>query len=217
MVTLPDSVLMPGLRALNLAEGCAIIHNAFTDLVFSAIKKDSALVDATRSAVAGRRNGLVPYSAIERTALAAVYRHPQVVSLVAQITRQPDLQPLPEGHELACSLLVYEKAGDHIRYHYDRNYFKGKTFTVLYTVLNSDASQLLPSSNTTCLWKRGERCIATQPNSLLVLNGEEVLHSAKPLGELERRVVLSMVYSTDTSQSVLQSVRQRVKDWSFGF
>lgn len=217
MAILPDTILMPGLSAVRVSPECAVVPNVLTDLLFSALKDEAARFAAIRSGTIGRNSGAVPYSALQGSVLAGVYGHSQMLQLVERVVGEKGLVPLSEGNELACSLLVYEKPGDRIGYHYDRNHYQGKTFTVLYTVVNDGSSSLVPSSNRTCIWTDRERCLATQPNSLFIMNGSEVLHSAKPLGDMERRVVLSMVYTTDPSQTLLQAARQRVKNWSFGF
>lgn len=220
MEVLPDEVLNRPVVAKEEAREFVVVRNALTDLVFSAVRMAAERLSATRSGFIGRKGGAVPFSRLmQEPVIPALYRHPQFVRMAQQAAgcREP-LRTIPSSHQHACSLLVYEEAGDSITWHYDRNYYSGKTFTVLLTLENRDASRLLPSGNTTCVWEDGgEMCWATAPNSVVVMQGQHVLHKAKPLGEGERRVVLSMVYSTDPRQSPAQMARQRVKDWSWGF
>ena len=61
----------------------------------------------------------------------------------------------------------------------------------------------------------GERTIATPPNSLVLFEGALVEHKATPIGEGERRGVLSMTFATDPSNSLLQGVARRIKDTAF--
>lgn len=222
MAGFPDAVLNRALAAERPAPGFVVVHNALTDLAFSALQASAAAATehATRTRFLGRKGGAVPFPELRRDpTFEALYTHPQFVRLVERASGSAaPLRPLPPAHGHACSLLVYSEEGDSIPYHYDRNYYRGRTFTVLLTLVNRDASALRPSANATCVWRDGaDLCRSTAPNSLVVMHGQSVLHKAEPLGRHERRVVLSMVYSTDPSQSPLQAARQRVKDWSWGF
>ncbi|KAK9827030.1 hypothetical protein WJX74_004069 [Apatococcus lobatus] len=213
LVTLwTTTLLMLSIAPTTLAQNLKPLMSTLGDLRMAA--------GATRTQFLGRKGGAVPYSELRRQpSFAALYHHPQFIRLVESVAGcTSPLRPLPPAHEHACSLLVYSQEGDSIPYHYDRNYFQGKTFTVLLTLVNRDASQLLTSANATCIWlEGGDWCWSTSPNSLVVMHGESVLHKANPLRRRERRVVLSLVYTTDPNQSPLQAARQRVKDWSWGF
>lgn len=219
MSTLPDHVLQRPLALVRVGPGFNMVHNVLIDLIFAAVSAECATARPVRSSMAGRKSGAVPFSALRSCPVTiGLYHHPEFIGLIEQAIQCKGLRPLPPEQMHACSLLVYEQEGDQIGYHYDWNHFKGTTCTVLLTITNQDASTLLNSSNSTCIWTDGsEKCWQTQLNSLVIMQGDRVLHRARPLKKGERRVVLSMVYSTDPSQTLVHAVRQRVKDWSFGF
>lgn len=218
-MVLPDLVLNDYPQSMQLAQGFDLVLNVLNDVVFSAVKQSALQKSGIRTAFLGRKGAAVPSDELANSMIEDLYTHPAFIALVQRISKcRNPLRPLPAKHKHRCSLLMYEKQGDAIPYHYDRNHYLGETYTVLLTLLNDDRSLILHSSNRTCLWaNQREVCIQTPPNSLVLLHGESVLHKATPLQSGERRVVVSMVYSTNPSQSVLQRVRQSVQDWSWGF
>ena len=60
-----------------------------------------------------------------------------------------------------------------------------------------------------------ERMIATPPNQLVVFEGAKVLHKATPIAEGERRVLLSMTFGTDPTNSAPLEIARRIKDIAF--
>ena len=56
--------------------------------------------------------------------------------MVATIAGVDTLVPTPLHDQSSCSVLVYEKPGDHIGWHYDHNFYKGRHFTVLIPIVN---------------------------------------------------------------------------------
>lgn len=119
---------------------------------------------------------------------------------------------LPESMPHSCSLLVYNQPGDHISPHFDINYYKGRTITVLLTIINKNKYGLCCSSNQTCA---NGTCQDTRENSLLIMDGERILHHTEKLQQGEMRVVLSMVFTTDPSQTNWQWLQMKLKDVSF--
>lgn len=126
------------------------------------------------------------------------------------------LKVTPEGDYSSCSILVYERPGDHIGWHYDHNFYRGRHFTVLLPVVNRNAAGSGLSSGRLFAKIGGvERLVPTPPNQLVVFEGAKVLHRATPIDEGERRVVLSMTFGTDPRISLPFELARRVKDMAF--
>ena len=207
--------------AVGGADGYGTANAVLSEPLLLGLQREARGFAAKRSGVPGaRKGGSVPFSELARDPLglcAGLYRSPEMLAVVQTVAgvREP-LRTLPAGRPHACSLLVYERPGDRIAWHHDTNYFRGTTVTVLLTLLNRDKRGGCCSANRSCAVLDGEaRCTDTRENSLIVLHGSRVLHSALPLGEGETRVVLSMVYSTDPRSTPLQRIGMAVKDWSF--
>ena len=60
---------------------------------------------------------------------------PNCSALISDIARL-QIEPTPLHDQSSCSVLFYEKPGDHIGWHYDHNFYKGRHFTVLIPLIN---------------------------------------------------------------------------------
>jgi hypothetical protein len=106
------------------------------------------------------------------------------------------------------------RPSDHIGWHFDHNFYRGRHFTVLLPVESQGSASGL--SHATLMFKDGgERVIATPPNTLIVFEGARVLHKVTPIRDGERRVVISMTYCTDPRNARWQGLARRVKDVAF--
>jgi hypothetical protein len=164
-----------------------------------------------------KKGGTIAYETLEAhtPALVRLYRSAEMRSRVSQITGVT-VVPTPLHDQSSCSVLVYEKPRDHIGWHYDHNFYKGRHFTVLIPVVNRDRDG--NGLSAARLWaKIGGRDveIATPPNRLIVFEGAKVRHRVTPIAEGERRVVWSMTYCADPRNSAWQGVARRVKDTAF--
>ena len=126
-----------------------------------------------------------------------------------------EVQPTEESLPTSCSLLVYDRAGDGIGWHYDVNYFAGRFFTVLVPV----------NTNRTCsvyVYRDAygqEQQIELQSDEYagrsIVFEGTIVYHKATPLCAGQQRVVLSLQYATDTRLTLWNRLMTFVKDRAF--
>ena len=211
-----DVPLMPAVATLKTP--CVVYTRSVLPPALLAQARDQALQLPVIETQLGphRRSGTVPAAALEGSCLAAIYRSPQMRSLVSEaMAAEVDIAPAQHPH--SCSLLTYRSAGDHITHHYDTNWYVGSTYTALLTLVNERADGTCCSSTRTCYTREdGEVCLPTEVNSLLIMRGDKVRHRATPLREGETRVVLSMTFTTDRSQWGWQCVGRWIKDTSFG-
>jgi hypothetical protein len=166
---------------------------------------------------AHKKGGTVAYQTLEREApeITRLYRSPLMQQFISRVTGTK-IQPTPLHDQSSCSLLFYEKPGDHIGWHYDHNFYKGRHFTVLIPLINNGQGEDGLSA-ARLLVKRGrsEIMIATPPNRLIVFEGARVRHKVTPIAGGERRVVWSMTYCADPRNSTLQGMARRIKDTAF--
>jgi hypothetical protein len=164
-----------------------------------------------------KKGGTIAYGTIRKFApkLAEFYdssTHRRAVSKIVGA----DLEPTPPRDESSLSILVYERPGDHIGWHYDHNFYRGRHFTVLLAIENRGyGADGLSASCLMAKFRGMERVIATPPNTLVAFEGARVVHKVTPIGEGERRVVLSMTYCTDPRNSLIREVARRFKDTAF--
>jgi hypothetical protein len=193
----------------------AILPDAKWRAVWREIDK---LVDTERSYLpAHKKGGTVAYETLieKAPAIVALYRSADFRELVSQITGVA-VAPTPLHDQSSCSILFYEKPGDHIGWHYDHNFYKGRHFTVLIPVINRDARDRgLSAARLYAKLGAKDVEVATPPNRMIVFEGARVRHKVTPIAEGERRVVWSMTYCADPRNSAWQGVARRVKDTAF--
>jgi len=192
-----------------------ILPAAQWELIRSAIDR---LVETERSYLpTHKKGGTVAYETLDAMAPAIVglYRSRPLRDLVSRITGVA-VEPTPTHDQSSCSVLFYEKPGDHIGWHYDHNFYKGRHFTVLIPIINRDSGGSRLSAARLHARLGGKDVeIATPPNRLIVFEGARVRHKVTPIAEGERRVVWSMTYCADPRNSAWQGMARRVKDTAF--
>ena len=203
----------------SFTERLATLDNILPSEEFSRLVEDvEKLVETERSFLpAHKKGGTVAYATLERKAprLVELYRSPDLQALISDIARL-QIEPTPLHDQSSCSVLFYEKPGDHIGWHYDHNFYKGRHFTVLIPLINRGReANGLSQAMLKVRQNRYERVIPTPPNAMIVFEGAKVRHKVTPIGEGEKRVIWSMTYCADPRNSVLQGMARRVKDTAF--
>jgi len=96
------------------------------DLFTHVVEEVSALIETERSYLpTHKKGGTVAYSVLREKAptLVSHYRSAAMRRLVSRIIGM-EVQPTPLHDESSCSVLFYEKPGDHINWHYDHNFYR---------------------------------------------------------------------------------------------
>jgi hypothetical protein len=176
------------------------------------------LVAPERSFVpAHKKGGTIAYEnliAAAPTIVGLYHCHP-FQALLSRLVGVP-LGPTPIFDQSSLSLLFYDRPGDHIGWHYDHNFYRGRHFTVLLALVNT-GSAAGGLSHATLRARLGDReiAVATAPNTLVVFEGARVRHVVTPLLEGERRLILSMTYCADPRSSWWQGCSRRLKDTAY--
>jgi len=214
------AIASPSDRALpSFERRLAVLDRPLSDADFRAVAAEIERLSGTeRSFVpTHKKGGTVAYETLCVAAprVVALYQSATFQDLVSRIVGVR-VVPTPLHDQSSCSVLVYERPGDHIGWHYDHNFYKGRHFTVLLPILNRDAAGIgLSAARLHVRLDGAEREIATPPNTLVVFEGAHVLHKATPIADGERRIVLSMTYATDPRNSIVQGIARRIKDTAF--
>ena len=164
-----------------------------------------------------KQGGTIAYDTIVREApvIAAYYHSDELKAYVSRIAGLT-LIPTPLRDQSSLSLLVYERPGDHIGWHYDHNFYRGRHFTILLPLENRGTGPGGLSHATLYARMEGEeRMIASPPNTLIMFEGAAVHHRVTPIIAGERRVVRSMTYCADPRAAWWQEVGRRAKDTAF--
>jgi hypothetical protein len=164
-----------------------------------------------------KRGKTISYHELSECApeVTAFYRSPQLHQWCSEVL-DCRIQPTPWNDLSSCSLLIYDQPKDHINWHYDINFYKGRHFTALLSLINTDASGAdVSSARLRVLEGTDERVVATSPNTFVLFEGAYVYHSVTALQEGERRIILSMTFCTDPSATPLQGFIRRGKDIAY--
>ena len=179
--------------------------------------RNLAEMDRTRIP-AHKKGATIGYDALRNSApeATALYHNPQYQAFVSRIAGE-HIYPTPIRDNSSLSVLLYERPGDHIGWHYDHNFYRGRHFTALIAIENTNRDgTALSGARLLVKGKDGkEFAIPTPPNTLVLFEGAKTLHRVTPLFEGERRVMLSMTYATDPRNSDAQELARKIKDTAF--
>jgi len=203
----------------DFADRFATVADLLPDDAFATVRLQAeGLAAGERNFIpAHKKGGTIAYDVIKRDApaLAALYHGDALQSFVSRLVGET-VQPTPAHDQSSLSVLIYDRPGDHIGWHYDHNFYRGRHFTILLPVINigHDADG---RSHARLIAKLGgaEVEVASPPNKLIVFEGARVLHRVTPVRADERRVVVSMTYCVDARISVFGEAARRIKDVAF--
>lgn len=165
-----------------------------------------------------KQGGSVSYHAIlneshQSSAIITLYRSPALRRFLSHIVKE-ELLLCPEHDPHSRALYYYTQPRDHIGFHYDRSYYKGKRYTVLMGLIErSDRCRLVAH-----LHKPGtkgemsEQAVPLDPGSLVIFNGDKLWHAVTPLGPGEERIVLTLQYVTNQEMGPFHRAFSNLKD-----
>lgn len=162
-----------------------------------------------------KQGGSVSRHSIDRAGMAfgELYRSPALRQFLDALCEQPLLDcQARDPHTYA--LYYYTEAGDHIGWHFDTSFYRGKRYTMLLGLVANESCHLECE-----LHKREEgratekRTITLQPGSAVFFDGDAVWHRVTPLaaGDSER-IVLTFEFVTDATMNPWRRLVSDVKD-----
>ncbi len=164
-----------------------------------------------------KQGGSVSYFAIANespdSAIISLYRSPALRRFLSQIVKE-ELLLCPDNDPHSCALYYYTQPGDHIGYHFDKSYYKGKRYTVLMGLIErSEQCRLVahlrqPGTKD----ELSEQAIPLDPGSLVIFNGDKLWHAVTPLGFREERIVLTMQFVTNQEMGPFHRAFSSLKD-----
>ena len=203
----------------DFADRLAVVQNLLPPPTFTALLDEAErLVSPERSFVpTHKKGGTVAYETLVATAptIVGFYHSREFMDFISRVVGVR-IVTTPIYDQSSLSVLCYEKPGDHIGWHFDHNFYRGRHFTVLIALSNQgQADGGLSHAELQARAGGREMAIPTAANTLVVFEGAQVLHKVTPLREGERRVVLSMTYCADPRAWWWQGIARRLKDTAF--
>jgi hypothetical protein len=146
-----------------------------------------------------KQGGSVSRHSIDALApcIAELYRAPELRAWLSELAGT-GLQLSPRDDSHAYALYFYTQPGDHIGWHYDTSYYRGRRYTLLLGVIDESSCRLDYQLHT----RTPERPVTAgsvqiPPGGLVFFDGDALRHRISPLGAGERRVSLTFEYLTD--------------------
>jgi len=172
--------------------------------------------DVNRNYVPGhKKGGSVSFYSIlsQAPAILSLYRSPALLTFLSRLVEAP-LMLCPENDPHSCALYYYQQPGDHIGFHYDTSYYKGKRYTVLIGLVErSEHCRLVARVR-----KHGEAeeiretRIPMDPGTVVLFNGDKLWHAVTPLGKDEERIILTLQYVTNQEMGPFNRAFSNLKD-----
>lgn len=79
------------------------------------------------------------------------------------------------------ALYFYTQEGDHIGYHYDSSFYKGRRYTILLGLINHSSCKLVCTLFTkTKTQPQQTLSLNLNPGDLVIFNGDNIWHSVTP-------------------------------------
>ena len=215
----PDLAAIATRSLPSFADRLAVLPEFLPVPVFAALAGEAEFLAAPeRSFVpAHKQGGTVAYETLiaAAPAIVACYHSKGLRDILSRLVGVP-IRPTPIYDQSSLSVLVYDKPGDHIGWHYDHDFYRGRHFTVLLALHNAgQAAGGLSHAVLAARLPEREIAISTAPNTLVVFEGARVCHRVTPIRDGERRIVLSMTYCTDPRSHWWQGCARRLKDTAF--
>jgi hypothetical protein len=164
-----------------------------------------------------KKGGTLSYEAIHHRAPACLsfYHSGPLRDWLSAVVGER-LEPTADHDQSSCSILYYDQSGDQINWHYDYNFYAGRHFTVLLSLVNRAAEGGLSAGRLMQRTKKGGDVEwDTSENALVIFEGARVFHRVSPIEGGDRRVMLSMTFSTDPRINPVKEVARRIKDMAY--
>jgi len=116
------------------------------------------------------------------------------------------ITPLTQPNSLC--LVVYDKAGDYIDWHFDTNHYNGRFFTLLLPVTFEETCGNYQYKNSE---EKTETVLLSKDEALL-FEGDKIFHRGKELCENQVRIILSCTFTTSQEIPIEEWIFQNVKN-----
>lgn len=203
----------------SFADRLASLPDFLPQASFEVVKGEAErLVAPERSFVpTHKKGGTTAYETLIANApsIVALYHSPALIDFVSRLVGL-QVRPTPIHDQSSLSVLFYEKPGDHIGWHYDHNFYRGRHFTLLIALRNEGSAERGLSHAVLMARIKGEELrLSTAPNMFVLFEGARISHKVTPILEGEKRLMLSMTYCTDERAYWWQGLSRRIKDTAF--
>ena len=163
-------------------EHLAVLPDFLPPHTFAALRAEAErLSDPERNYVpAHKKGGTIAYETLIQAApgIVSLYHSSDLLGLASRLVGIW-VGPTPIHDQSSLSLLVYNKPGDHIGWHFDHNFYRGRHFTLLLALVNTGQAA---GGLSHAMFERGSAAArsrsARRPNTLVIFEGALVQHES---------------------------------------
>lgn len=145
-------------------------------------------------------------------AFPALYRAPALLAFLRALTGE-DLKYCPDNDPHTYALYYYTEPGDHIGFHYDTSYYKGRRYTVLLGLVDESSCKLeyeLHREDPARETVSGQ--VSLSPGMLVVFDGDRLWHRVTESAPGDRRIALTLEYVTSLDMHPFRRFVSNMKD-----
>jgi hypothetical protein len=218
-VTPPDAKFdLPALRREFASQGAFLFIREFlapeiTRQLIAAVA--SVKTSVNRNYLPGhKQGGSVSRHTLEAQApsISALYRSPALIDWLGRLAGER-LQISPAEDPHGCALYFYTQPGDHIGWHYDTSYYRGKRFTLLIGLIDESSCRLDYELHTREIGAAVvPGSVRIPPGGMVFFDGDLLRHRITPASAGEERVSLTFEYVTDPGMHPWWRLISNMKD-----
>jgi len=120
-----------------------------------------------------------------------------------------DVTPLPNDIQNRMTLVVYEKEGDYIDWHFDTNHYEGRFFTLLIPITLEPTCGNYQYKNE----EEKDTDVEINKGQAILFEGDKVYHRGKMLCKDQHRVILSMTFVTSQKMNTWNYTMHKIKEF----
>jgi hypothetical protein len=120
-----------------------------------------------------------------------------------------EVTPLPNDIQNRMTLVVYEKEGDYIDWHFDTNHYEGRFFTLLVPITLEPTCGNYQYKND----EEKDTDVEINKGQAILFEGDKVYHRGKMLCKDQHRVILSMTFVTSQEMNTWNYTMHKIKEF----
>jgi len=164
-------------------------------------------VEGVRIEIPSKKQKCISLKRLQKSFPQIVEWYKSLPSIMSKIIgTKLKITPLTQSNSLC--LVVYEKEGDFIDWHFDTNHYNGRFFTLLIPISYVPTCGNFQYKNSNQI----TQTVELSKGEALLFEGEKVYHKAKKLCGNQRRVILSCTFTTSQEIPTIEIIFQQIKN-----
>lgn len=170
--------------------------------------KELSIKEGTRVEIPGKHQKNISYEILIKE-LPDLEKYYHKCSKIVSKYIGTKVKPLHRNMKTRMSLVVYEKEGDYIDWHFDTNHYDGRFFTLLIPITSEATCGNYQYRN-----KNEEDVdVEIEKDQAILFEGDKVFHRGKKLCDKQRRIILSITFVTSNNLNYWNYIMLKMKEF----